>query len=94
MTQTIRRGRPLGTIARATLDALREQPATVHGLAVRLQISQGDAKRTVARLATSGYVRYGDSVPGRYQRPVSLVTLAAPEPASEAMPWWLFNWPR
>lgn len=94
MTQTNRRGRPLGTIARSMLDALREQPSTVHGLAVRLQISQGDAKRTVTRLASSGYVQYGGPVIGRHQRPASVVSLAAPEPAAKATPWWLFNWPR
>lgn len=87
MTRTARRGRPLGAIARAVLQVVKQQPVTVTHLAAQLQLSRSAAEYTVTRLVTSGYASYGERVLGPHGRPAHLVTTAEPE-VPLAMPWW------
>lgn len=87
MTRTVRRGRPLGPIARAVLTLIERQPVTVTGLASELQLSYRAANATVSRLHSAGYVAYGDPVCGQHDRPARLITVAAIEqPVPD--PWW------
>jgi predicted ArsR family transcriptional regulator len=55
--------RPLGIKARAILGVITDQPATVSGLAARLQLSRQDAFVQVSRLVSYGYARYGAPIP-------------------------------
>lgn len=89
MTQ-IRRGRPKGPIARAVLDAVKDQPATVREIAARLQLSYRAANVTVSRLHSAGEITYGGTVSGLHDRPARLVQVAEPEPAQSFAPGFPF----
>jgi MarR-like DNA-binding transcriptional regulator SgrR of sgrS sRNA len=82
-----RRGRRLGQVSQAVLTMIRaralEQPMTLHEVAVTAQLSYSDAKRTVQKLNTGGWIRYGDQVPGRGNRPAREL-LPAEEPQQRA----------
>ena len=83
---TPRRGRPLGVIARSVLEVVRREPATVFTLASQLQLSYRSAVKTVNRLQVGGYVQYGDTVPGRHDRPARVVQPAGAGASSCSFP--------
>jgi DNA-binding MarR family transcriptional regulator len=78
-----RRGRPLGFVSQALLDAVRTEPATVRSLAMRLQLSYSHTTDTVKRLSAAGYVVYGPKVPGQHDRPARVVAPAQAERVCE-----------
>lgn len=82
MTRITRPGRPLGAKARAILQLVSDRPFTVRALSSELQLSYGDAQRTVYRLVQTGQVSYGDCMPSTGGRAPRLVQTSAPEPVS------------
>jgi hypothetical protein len=80
-----RRGRPFGQISMAVLEAVRSEPATVYGLASRLQLSYRQTNWTVSRLQSAGHVSYGPVVEGRHDRPARLVQLSAEPEAAQCV---------
>jgi predicted ArsR family transcriptional regulator len=78
--------RPLGIKARAILSVITDQPATVSGLAARLQLSRQDAFVQVRNLVAAGYVRYGTPIP-RAGRPARLVEPICPPMRAGTQDW-------
>ena len=91
-----RRGRPMGIKSRSIVEALQVQPRTVREVAQDLQISFGDAFRTVSKLRARGYLTPAlgdDGQPVRVPtatRPADVLTVSAPaDQGARAAEWHL-----
>lgn len=80
-----KRGRPLGVKAFAVLNVVRTQPMTLAALSQQLQLSYGDAQRTVHRLAATGRVTYGEFQYNTGGRPARLLQVSTGDAPSMGM---------
>lgn len=86
MSRTLKRGRPLGAKAYAIVELVRHQPLTLRELSTGLQLSYGDAQRTVHRIARAGHVRYGATLTSTGGRAPRLIEPAGTAPAPALSP--------